>query len=316
MEKKYIFCQNCGKNGHHYKKCMDPIISNGVICFKIDGLDFEKTKKLFEDLIDIKDKKYVRLKKINGIEGKNIEYFAYYQHNIKFLMVQRKYSLGFSTFMKGKWTVEGRDRLLWMFNQMTKQELLNLLEKSKSEEGFDKLWDEFWIKRKDDKRNYDKEKLLLKEKFYKLVNNKGWNLELYCNTYINNNNSPEWGFPKGRRDYCESNKKCAFREFSEETDVKNIVPLEKLQAITEDLIGTDDDRYRHIYYIGICDNDIEVSLNPDKLESHKFEIGNIGWFSHSDALNLISKSHSQKKEIINNLYYFVINRIIKNISDN
>ena len=29
--------------------------------------------------------------------------------------------------------------------------------------------------------------------------------------------TPEWGFPKGRRNYQETDIKCAFREFYEET---------------------------------------------------------------------------------------------------
>ena len=30
-----IYCGNCGKYGHIYKKCNQPIMSLGIICFKI-----------------------------------------------------------------------------------------------------------------------------------------------------------------------------------------------------------------------------------------------------------------------------------------
>ena len=35
------FCINCGKIGHITKKCLCPIISIGIICFKINIDDFD-----------------------------------------------------------------------------------------------------------------------------------------------------------------------------------------------------------------------------------------------------------------------------------
>ena len=35
-KKDSIFCNNCGKYGHTYKKWFDPITSYGIICFKIN----------------------------------------------------------------------------------------------------------------------------------------------------------------------------------------------------------------------------------------------------------------------------------------
>ena len=34
---KQIYCNNCGKNGHYYLKCKLPIISIGLIAFKIEN---------------------------------------------------------------------------------------------------------------------------------------------------------------------------------------------------------------------------------------------------------------------------------------
>jgi hypothetical protein len=36
-----LYCNNCGKTDHIYKKCKEPITSFGIICFKCTG----KTKK-------------------------------------------------------------------------------------------------------------------------------------------------------------------------------------------------------------------------------------------------------------------------------
>ena len=44
-----------------------------------------------------------------------------------------------------------------------------------------------------------------------------YNLESLINECENNWNEPEWGFPKGRRNFQEKDLTCALREFEEET---------------------------------------------------------------------------------------------------
>ena len=41
--KKYMFCNNCGKQGHLYHQCKHPITSNGIIAFRRKNSG--KTKK-------------------------------------------------------------------------------------------------------------------------------------------------------------------------------------------------------------------------------------------------------------------------------
>ena len=33
---KTIYCTNCGKSGHNYKNCKNPIISYGIMLFKYE----------------------------------------------------------------------------------------------------------------------------------------------------------------------------------------------------------------------------------------------------------------------------------------
>ena len=64
---------------------------------------------------------------------------------------------------------------------------------------------------------------LTKEKFYQikegvhLFDDTFFNLEKLIQQSTTNWTEPEWGFPKGRRNYQESDLHCALREFSEET---------------------------------------------------------------------------------------------------
>ena len=37
--KKSLYCGNCGKGGHLYRNCTEPITSFGLVNVKIDGAD-------------------------------------------------------------------------------------------------------------------------------------------------------------------------------------------------------------------------------------------------------------------------------------
>ena len=39
ISNKNFYCSNCNKRGHIYKKCYEPIISNGIISFYIENFD-------------------------------------------------------------------------------------------------------------------------------------------------------------------------------------------------------------------------------------------------------------------------------------
>ena len=60
-----LFCINCGKSGHNSKKCLCPIISIGIICFKININDFDLnsiigySKKIQNNETSYNDKYYV-----------------------------------------------------------------------------------------------------------------------------------------------------------------------------------------------------------------------------------------------------------------
>ena len=58
--KKYMFCNNCGKQGHLYQHCKSPITSIGIIAFKkienqimkgYEMLDSPEDKDLFYDYL-------------------------------------------------------------------------------------------------------------------------------------------------------------------------------------------------------------------------------------------------------------------------
>ena len=93
----------------------------------------------------------------------------------------------------------------------------------------------------------------------------------------------------------EKNIDSANREFIEETNLneKNFNILYNIFPITENLIGTNNINYKHIYYLAICNNDIKVEIDITNKQQYK-EVGNIGWYSYDESINMIRNYHIDK----------------------
>ena len=106
---------------------------------------------------------------------------------------------------------------------------------------FSSLWSEIWGNSKIYNDDY-KQSL---EKFEDIIDMKD---ELKLNSRWD---SPEWGFPKGRRNHKETDYDCAIREFSEETgynpklleNIQNIIPYEEI------FTGSNYKSYKHKYFV-------------------------------------------------------------------
>ena len=134
---------------------------------------------------------------------------------------------------------------------MTIQEKANLLTKE-----FDELWKNLWgdyfgVQYRSEEKN-------AKEKFYQikegvhLFDDTFFNLEKLIQQSTTNWTEPEWGFPKGRRNYQESDISCALREFSEETGIqKNNILIGCIFFLIFSFV------YLIIYYL----NQLKLSLN-------------------------------------------------------
>lgn len=314
-KKNKFYCNNCGKYGHYYKNCNDPVSSYGVINFVI-STDDNKLIDSFINKFTIDDKNIFNNKKYNpmskgiGFESPNdIENFSMYKNNIKFLMIRRKHSLGYIEFIRGRYNIENVDGIIFLFRQMTSNEIKKI-----GNSDFDDLWNDLW-QNNINKNNYHNEYLLSKKSFEKLKNYDGenfLNLQFYVNNVKPTWKNPEWGFPKGRRNFKESDVECAFREFNEETCIENneYVFLDKLIPIEEYLIGTNGVQYKHIYYLTLSTNDRVPVINEDNI-SQSSEIGDIGWFCYDDAIKLIRNHHIERRKLLTQLYMFIINSIMK-----
>ena len=109
--------------------------------------------------------------------------------------------------------------------------------------------------------------------------------------------TPEWGFPKGRRELYESDLKCAVREFEEETGfTQNMYSIIDKTKYYENFDGSNNLRYRHIYYIGHVN---ESELNKIKNTSFSSsEISSVKWKTYEDAITCIRPYNIEKKKIL------------------
>lgn len=222
--------------------------------------------------------------------------------NIQFLMVQRKHSLGYLEFMRGRYTLENIDNIIYLIKQMSPNEINDI-----SNEDFDFLWNNLWDSNNIKNKNHHKEYIQSKQKFYQLKLNNPKLISDIKPLYEFN----EWGFPKGRRESYESDLVCAIREFEEETNLEESIYtiLDKCKSIRENLTGTNGVQYAHNYFLSI----INDNLNEDFIDESNREIGQTSILDINECLKRIRPYHKNKIRIIKHIY-LVINDFLNEYS--
>lgn len=282
--KRNVACANCGGLGHIYKHCNQPIISYGVICFQLHIDTVTNTKMP------------------------------------KYLMVQRKDSLSYVEFIRGKYNIKSKSYIMDMFSMMTNEEREGILQKS-----FETLWQAMWCKNiTDESKTFSKEFKDAQEKFELLKQGyfikSGDTVHFFDICYILENtkskhNETEWGFPKGRRNINEGDIACALREFREETGIHHkcihlcnnyIKPLEEVFS------GTNNVRYKHVYYIAKMNLNNHyaqhVSIDLKNKQQCK-EIRNICWFEYEEAQSKIREQNVERKELLKRLHSLIMKNV-------
>jgi 8-oxo-dGTP pyrophosphatase MutT (NUDIX family) len=291
LPKKIVYCANCGGKGHVYKNCDGPITSFGIIAFKV-----VKTRE--EEMLDLNNK---LRNVISQVYSQNNEQFAYTSlfskeyPVIKFLMIQRKDTMGFIDFVRGKYPTankDERDLMLKIYlNEMTTQERESLITKS-----FDELWDELWVNH--ESKCYKKEYESAKYKFLQLNIS-----ELMKDTY-SKWSFQEFGFPKGRRNMRETNIACAEREFCEETGYQKAEYefLKNYPTIEEEFVGTNGVSYKHIYYLVKMKDYVAPPIVDFSNKLQSGEVQNVGWFTFDQCIKLIRPYDGAKKYMLSKVY--------------
>jgi len=306
IPKKNYYCSNCNKKGHTFKSCLESIISNGIIGIYIEGLDDNLISLLeahINDNLKIFNKYSSFSKNKNNTWLENLNKLNNYEINdkIKFLMIQRKNSLGYLEFIRGRYNIKDLKTVTHLLEQMSPTELNDIINKD-----FDTLWNDLWDKNNIRNKNHHKEYIISKQKFYELKLNNIDTLNDIKPLYTFN----EWGFPKGRRESYESDLVCAIREFEEETtyNENKYVLLENCKSIRENLVGTNGINYAHNYFLAVL---LEKNETYDK---NNREIGDVKIFNINECIDVTRPYHKNKIKIMKHIY-MVIDNFIKEYND-
>jgi 8-oxo-dGTP pyrophosphatase MutT (NUDIX family) len=207
----------------------------------------------------------------------------------EYLLVQRKDSLGYVDFLRGKYNETNDFQLKNIINEMTTEEQHDILNCS-----YNELWDKLWNKKNEkyEYKNEEKYNYIKKNKEYLFVNSLKWD-------------EPEWGFPKGRRNFRERDIDCGLREFEEETGYSKykLIIIKNLNPFEEIFTGSNLKSYKHKYFLTKIN--YEDSINDSNYQ--KSEIGNMKWFTYEKCLKKIRFYNIEKINLITS-----INKLLEN----
>lgn len=226
-------------------------------------------------------------------------------NKLYYLMVQRKDSLCYTEFIRGKYDIKNIRYISKLLKNMTFEEQENIKNKS-----FDHLWNTMWVNNHNNMRkeyNNSMNKFKTLKNGYKIkTNNVIVNISLdylIHNTYME---ETEWEFPKGRRKINEKDIHCALREFEEESNVnKNLLLIEdNYKQYEEIFIGNNKLRYRNIFYLAsYLKNNIYDQFYNSKNKDQIKEIKDVKWFEYDvicekikpkiEKLELFKRIHNQ-----------------------
>ena len=212
----------------------------------------------------------------------------------EYLMIRRKDSFGFSDFLRGKYAIYNKNYITNIVDEMTINEKKRILNKDFLDNS----------KKINDENSYKKwlslyDGIVIDDTLIKIEN------------IINNSKTcwlePEWGFPKGRRDYQEKDIECAIREFEEETGyskshikiIENVIPYEEI------FFGSNYKAYKHKYYLAHMKDNIDILNKYQKSEVSKLE-----WKTYDECINSIRPYNREKKLMLEKINMVINNYLI------
>jgi 8-oxo-dGTP pyrophosphatase MutT (NUDIX family) len=273
-------CSNCGKPGHSYRTCLEPVTSYGIIAYRINDSAWTQAAALAQ----------------NGGDSSGLSLTA-----LQFLLIQRRDSIGYIELIRSKYKLSDMAFIKQQVEGTTRKEREQLLTWT-----FDRLWTGLWGPMNSvENRQYKQEYEVAKGKF-----------EHFRQGHQRDDGSllrladvmaevpvlwetPEWGFPKGRRNIHETDLACALREFEEETGLKqdSLQILTNVEPLTETFMGNNNIKYKHIYYIGLLPSSVEVSMKLTDAHMAR-EVGAIEWLPYNIALDRIRPTTPHKRDVL------------------
>ena len=316
-------CNNCGKRGHSFYQCKMPITSNGIIAYRK-----HPETKVIEYLMICRKDSLGLMDFIRGKYSVNNKYYimnmiSQMTNSEKNMLRTRSFDEiwkmvwdkeicpygappGLSKWPKGV-TDSGSagsanaHALGSVFDSRSSANALGGSTSFTANALGSAGSTSFTANAHDDTSNsrFKSEEHVSREKFnqlrsgiysgYRGTDKSFYSLETMIDECTHSWDEPEWGFPKGRRNYNESDIDCALREFYEETGFKNkniSFIVSTLAPFEEIFMGSNYKSYTHRY---------------------KTEISKIEWKTFNDSISAIRPYNLEKKRILSNINIVLTN---------
>ena len=240
------------------------------------------------------------------IKSYGIILYTITDQTIKYVIICRKHSIGYIEFIRGNYKIDNINYLYTIFDIMTTKELCDIQTLT-----FKELWNNLW----NYKNHINIEFKKSKQKFYDLKNNK-YSITLEKLIHHSNNHylTPEWGFPKGRKNLNETTIDASIREVYEETNIKSSNYTFTLNVKQEPVIFTEEYKafnnkiYNLSYFLGELNKDIIFS---DAFNEHqKNEISDIGLYTLQEIKEKIRPYYNEKIKLIQKVDTYIRNDLL------
>jgi len=218
-------------------------------------------------------------------------------------MIQRKDSLGFMDIMRGKYKVNEPEYIKKQLRGMTGSERQKL-----ETMEFEEIWHLLWGSDTESSQRYAHDRVISRQKLaelragIELPTGESYTLSDLLRQEPVIYETPEWGFPKGRRDPYETDIQCAFRELAEETSINEneLLKAVNLSPLIEQFHGSNGVHYRHSYYVAQYVGKRNICFNALNQEMAR-EIGDLKWMNLDEVNAILRPENIEKKMIISQL---------------
>jgi 8-oxo-dGTP pyrophosphatase MutT (NUDIX family) len=247
--------------------------------------------------------------------------FRVHQQAVEYLMICRRHTFGYVEMVRVNFDLRDEAYVRQLLGEMTVTERTKL-----RTHPFRELWADLWQNTHSQPR-YQHEFLRAQKRFDQLRRSA---LFRRLDTIIRSEwTSPEWGFPKGKRNRNESALACAYREMHEETGIGTDAYVvgewsnkngggngEALSGdvaddgpttgpvtgpVVEMFLGTDGRKYRHVYFVGEAHADHPTVHKPRVDESNVLqtrEVSDVQWLDYAGCVANIRSYNAAKLALL------------------
>lgn len=328
---KKVRCVSCSKEGHIYHECKGPFTSFGVVAIRKD--DGFISKGPVRHVVKKKCQMHQQTSPDDILQPES-------QYNILYLMIQRKDTMGYIDFVRGKYpSVDpalkdccikcGTGKTDSQHPQHICPDCMTVMCNMCSPDSDLRSANPGVICKNCMLRQYllemtceERERLAtwtFEDIWNYLWLNKGsrcykeWpeakklfdalDIKALLESTVCSWTDAEYGFPKGRLNLREEPFDCAIREFCEETGyTREEFTILSNEPFEENFVGTNGVAYRHVYYIGEINHGIGIPRVDSENIQQAGEVKNAAFFTFEQCMHIIRPYDVAKKQLLQRIH--------------